>query len=200
MGKKLDLKKYRRMASSLEIVMKVFTWVAAGVAAVTAIAGIAFMFIPDTSGIFSTLNNDSFGLSPESLISFKVNRTNVGPSDIKTLMIRIMFMASAVSIVFAPIFRQIQLILCSVKDNKPFDINNAKRLTIVGTVLIIGSLVVRAAQYFVASAIVEKLKLDNVSVNIGVDSNMILMGLIVLILAGVFKYGNYLQQQYDSTV
>ena len=98
------------------------------------------------------------------------------------------------------LFNQISKVLRTVEIDKPFAKENAKRLTIIGAVLVIWSIVYRAAAVFVAWSIIHTFDIPNIQLNYSPDGFMLLSGLMMLILAGVFNYGNYLQQEYDSTI
>lgn len=98
------------------------------------------------------------------------------------------------------IIYNLKLILKTVEDDHPFEKNNSKRLLIVAIVFIAGSIILKIAEGITALAIIDMLKIKNVSVVFSINGTMILTGFLVLILAGVFRYGSYLQNEYDTIV
>jgi hypothetical protein len=48
--------------------------------------------------------------------------------------------------------------------------------------------------------IISLLKIERFNFNLSPDLFMLFTGILILILAGVFKYGAYLQNEYDTTL
>ncbi|MCG8640293.1 MAG: hypothetical protein MI862_11170, partial [Desulfobacterales bacterium] len=77
---------------------------------------------------------------------------------------------------------------------------NAKRITVMGVIFLIGSLVYKAAGGVVAMAIINTYNLSNFKINFSPDIFMLFTGFMLLILAGIFQYGSFLQEEYDTTL
>jgi branched-subunit amino acid ABC-type transport system permease component len=60
--------------------------------------------------------------------------------------------------------------------------------------------VIPAAEIFVAGAMIDILKIQNISTNYSINLVLILTGFMMFVLGGIFKYGSYLQHEYDETV
>lgn len=72
---------------------------------------------------------------------------------------------------------------------------------IIGIVLLNASWIFKVIETVTASVIITAFSIPNISISYNiVDSTILFMGLLVLILAGVFKYGSYLQNEYDATL
>jgi len=95
---------------------------------------------------------------------------------------------------------EIKRILKSVIQDNPFKKGNSRNLTVIALVLIIGSSILPFMEARVVSEIIRVLQIANINFSYSVDSTMMFSGIIVLILAGVFQYGNYLQEEVDSTL
>lgn len=200
MSKKVDLAKYRRLAKYMQIVMKVFYTVSI-VCIIIAVAGGVFLtLMPETTIGAISNSGGSLSFSIDNVIMFNVDHKNAAADSLKSVYSSICFMAVIIGVLLAITFKQLQLILGTVKIDKPFTQENSRRLTIIGAALMIGAFVKRIGEVMVAHAIINTLKINELSVNYSADSSFIIMGFIVLILAGVFKYGSYLQNEYDSTV
>lgn len=98
------------------------------------------------------------------------------------------------------IFMQLWKLLRSIAMEQPFAPENANRLSFIGYVLLIGAFVLETAYYVLQKVIIHQLDVAWLKVQYGFNFTMILMGLLLLILSGVFKAGNYLQNEYDETV
>ncbi|MGB7605925.1 MAG: DUF2975 domain-containing protein [Lutisporaceae bacterium] len=200
MNNKLDFAKYRRLARIMKIVIKV-TYIASVIFLVAGlVVGILLAVAPISSLAAISDTGDSLFLTLDNILMVKINPETTTLEDLSPVFASICFMAAAIGAVFAAILKQLELILGTIKDDKPFAPENSKRLTTIGITLMIGAFIERAGEYLVASTMINTLKLNSLSANFSADSNMILIGFVVLILAGVFKYGCYLQNEYDSTV
>jgi hypothetical protein len=49
-------------------------------------------------------------------------------------------------------------------------------------------------------AMIQSFQITNLEINYTFDGTMLVTGFLILILAGVFKYGNFLQKEYDATL
>jgi hypothetical protein len=85
-------------------------------------------------------------------------------------------------------------------EDKPFEKENAKRISIVGIVLVFSSFLIPASEVFVARTLIDTLNIQNVNTNYSANIILILAGFLMFILSGIFKYGSYLQYEYDETV
>lgn len=84
----------------------------------------------------------------------------------------------------------------------PFTGENVSRIRIIGIALIAGALLKNVIQIMNGIYLSRILSMPGVetAVNTRVDLTGILMGAVVIILAEVFRYGAYLQEEQDLTV
>lgn len=200
MNKKIDLTKYKKLARIMQVVVKIFLIVTMIATICTAIAGIVLTQVPAESLNALDSTSGSLSLTLDNIIAYNIDRETVGMNSLKPVYVSICFMAATISVLLAVIFKQLELILGTIKDDKPFTEANSRRLTIIGATLMVGAFIIRGAEYMVAYTMIHSLKITSLSVVYSADNNMILTAFIVLVLAGVFKYGSYLQQEYDATV
>lgn len=196
----VNQEKTKRMSKFLRIVMQVFYWTSLAAAVLLSVSVIIILILPEKYFIISPKASDNIGFSIDGLVSYKINSQTAIAISLKPIAQAISFMAGIISAGLSIIFKQISKILMTVETDKPFSEENSSRLTKIGFVMIIGSIVFNIAEGIVARAIIYTLKLQNMQINYGADSFMMLSGFLILILAGVFKYGNYLQQEYDATL
>jgi predicted metal-binding membrane protein len=71
---------------------------------------------------------------------------------------------------------------------------------VIALVLVAGSVIVPILQWRIAATVIQMLYINNMNATYSVDGNLLFTGILILILAGVFQYGNYLQEEVDSTL
>ena len=190
----------KRYSHNLRIVMNIFYWVSIVVACVSIIAAIMINFISDSYFILNERSIGHLGFSLDGLIKFNINDTTLQGINMKKLYIAILLMSALISLLIVPIFKQLVLILKTVGVDKPFAKENAKRISIIGFVLMLSSFLLPAVQIFVARTMIDLFKIQDVSTNYSINIPLILTGFLMFILSGIFNYGTYLQHEYDETV
>lgn len=200
MKNKNDFRKFKRFARGLRITMDVFFW-AVIVAAAGALIGVAVIqAMKESNFVFPASSMGSISLQVDGMIKYRLDSQVPDTVNLKNVFTWILFLASVVSVLIAPIFYQLSKILKNVEQDRPFDARNADRLFVIGTVMIIASFVVRLAEYIVFDMLITTLKITNIELNLMLDGTMVIVGMLILLLGGIFKYGSYLQQEYDETV
>lgn len=198
MDKTLDQFKFKRTAHVIRIIMQVMFWVTVVVSVLCAIAFVVINFLPEK---LLTINGakGNFTLSVGDMVSYKINTIN-GDIVIKNIVRSILVMATLGIAGFSILINEVLKILKMVEIHKPFHEANSKSLRNIGILFIIGSVFYRAAAFFVIITTVETLKIPNIIVNYNIDGFMMLFGFIMFIISGVFKYGAFLQEEYDTTL
>jgi|GEM_PF-1715535 len=121
-----------------------------------------------------------------------------------TLNIRylIVFGSATILIYFGAfyyLFKKVEKFLGYVKEGTPFADENIHMMYHIGKVLVVLSLLFPVVSYPFAWKLAHELPLD-ITVNIEIQFGLLMIGLIVLLLASIFNYGAYLQEEYDQTV
>lgn len=197
---KINPSKVKKISKILRVVMNVFFWATIVVRMIFVIAWFVIIFAP--SDILNLLKTGSMSL----LLDFNgIASYNVDPSMYEATKLKPVFLALIPTVVLgasmlAIILRQVSSILRTVEKDCPFEEKNSKRLTIIGVILIIGSIIFNAAQCAIVAAMIENFQISNLDVKYSFDGTMLTTGFLILILAGVFKYGNFLQKEYDATL
>ena len=184
------------LAGTLYIIFKVFFWAAIIFAAAFALGALVTVFLP--SDLLKTANIEAMRLSLGSTISFSLG--DLGVVSFKPVLLAILISCAVALPLLATIFWQLTGILKAVKEDRPFADENAKRLIIIGIVSLNASWVTKVLETVTASVIMKTFSIPNITIGFTIDITMLFMGLLVLILAGVFKYGSYLQGEYDATL
>ena len=197
---KTTMLKIKSYSHNLRIVMNVFYWVSIAIACGCLIATIVIKFISDSHFVLDEKSIGHLGFSLDGLINYNINDVALQGTNMKNIYLAIMIMAASISILFIPMLKQFVLILKSVDEDKPFEKENAKRILIIGNVLILSSFLVPAFEVIVARTIIDTFKIQNISTNYMVSFVLIITGFMMIILSGIFKYGCFLQNRYDETV
>jgi len=66
--------------------------------------------------------------------------------------------------------------------------------------LMSGAFIVKLFEYRLTSTVIQTLQIVKIKVYYLPDWTLLLVGILILILAAVFKYGSYLQEEVDSTL
>lgn len=200
MNYKTEMNKMRKYAHNLKIVMNVFYWVAIIAACGSLLAAVVIKLMPDSFFILSEKSMEHLGFSLDGLIKYNLDNAALLGLNLKNIYITIMIMSTSIFILIIPILKQLVLILKTVEENRPFAIENARRISIFGFILIISSFLIPIFEFFVASTMIDILEIQNVSISYTVNASLILAGFLMFVLSGIFRYGSYLQHEYDETV
>lgn len=91
-------------------------------------------------------------------------------------------------------------VMTHIRDQHPFNPLNVKYLKLMGIGFLVASLLLPAFNSLFFVQVMNTLELFDVNVNASLDFQLLYMGVIVLILAYIFDYGTYLQEDHDLTV
>ena len=198
----MDIKKtkLKKLAGIIKIIFDVFFWAMVFLGAVSFLGFITTFFVPED--IFSVSNiQEGFSISTiGGAIRYGIGSDLYGDINFKLLMQTMLPAVTVVSLIMIVIAHNLRSILKTIKDERPFDKNNSKRILVIGIVLIAGSVIIKIVEGMTALAIINSLEIKNVDVVFTVDGAMLLPGILIIILAGIFRYGSYLQDEYDTTL
>jgi len=199
MNYNLEIPKIKRYSHNLRIVMNVFYWVAIIATCATLVAAIVIILISDSNFTVSEGTLKHLGFTLNGILRYNLNEV---PQEIilKRLYITIMLMSASIFALIIPVLKQLILILKTVEEDRPFAVENAKRILTIGVVLTFSSILIPAFEVLVTRTMVDTLKIQNVSINYSINISLIFTGFMLLILSGIFNYGSYLQHEYDETV
>ena len=194
-----DPEKVKRVSKTLRIILEVFQKVVFCFGAVLFLALIYLLVNP--AGFIKLPQSGSLiiPLTLNGIISYRVS-PGIEFSTVKPVFLALIPVVILGVAMLTVVLSQIRGILKTVESGNPFDELNSRRLSKIAMVVIIGSNVWNFVQSLVVKTVVETFNIPNIVENFSFDSTMFLLGLLILILAGIFKYGNYLQSEYDSTL
>jgi hypothetical protein len=156
--------------------------------------------VPAKSIVINASTSGSLSATLGGTMFFKFNPQVSGDLMIKPFLQAFFAWIAVAALMMSVILFELKRILKSVVQDNPFEKGNSKNLTIIGIALIVGSLIMPLLEGRIVSAIIRVLQISNINFNYSIDCTLLFTGIIILILAGVFRYGNYLQEEVDSTL
>ncbi|HKL47878.1 MAG TPA: DUF2975 domain-containing protein [Candidatus Izemoplasmatales bacterium] len=98
---------------------------------------------------------------------------------------------------FYYIFTKFDKIIQHVKEEQPFHKYNLPLMFLIGKLFVIFSIALPIISLQFVWNIASNLPFD-IDVNLAIHTGMLLLGGVILFLAGIFNYGAYLQDEYDQ--
>jgi FlaA1/EpsC-like NDP-sugar epimerase len=201
-GLSMNIKKtkLKRLSGIIKIIFDVFFWAAIVLGTVSFLIFIVILFVPEEIFIVSGIQKGWSISMIGGVMKYNIDPNLYSSINFKPFLQAILPTVTVISLMFLLIVHNLRSILKTVADDHPFEKNNSRRLLIIGIILMAGSVILKIAEGITAMAIIDTLEIKNVDVVFTVDGAMLLTGFLVLILAGVFRYGSYLQDEYDATL
>lgn len=98
------------------------------------------------------------------------------------------------------VFIMLKKAIIDVGNEKPFSEKNIKRFNSIGIAFVVSGFLFPIFNGLLFNNITNMLSLDNVNVNYMMNLQQIFIGLLIIVLANIFEYGAYLQEDHDMTV
>lgn len=162
------------------------------------IGGIIILLIPESNFLYATRGMAHIQLKGMYDLYLKVN--NNGYLNLKASAYIIAFAAALILFIITIILHQLRKLFDSLVEKKPFDNNNSIRITIIGICLIISGFVFNAVELIVVRNLLNQINNNTIKLTYSPNLGLVLTGFLVIILASIFKYGTFLQNEYDSTI
>lgn len=168
------------------------SWVTVGFMLVILLLGV---FVPD----FATAIQEHVEYKAGGL-EIAMDNLNLTPKDIGYfILLGILALAPGLAMYMVVIY-QLRKIFATLTDGTPFLTTNATRIKMMGVTLLIWSVVQPLTESLVALSLLDRVHGPEVNANIGLDFGIVFMGLVLLILAEIFRLGAELQEDHDLTV
>lgn len=199
MSNKTEMQKIKKYSRILRYVINFFFWAAVVSACLSLIAAILAIFVPDSKFIFRNTYTGRSIFEFGELIRYDITEAAQGIS-LKNAYIVILFMAVFVLLLVALIIKQLVYILKSVENDTPFEEENAGRIFAIARLLGLSAFLIPAFEFIPAKVLLDLIEVQNITLNYSVNIYLILAAFLMFILSGIFKYGSYLQKEYDETI
>ena len=191
--------KMKMLARVLRIISNVGFWITAAGFILFLLASIFISLIPRETLVISSNISGSLQATFGEMM-FKFDPQTSGDIMIKPFLQALFMWISISALIVSAILFEVKRILKTVVNDNPFEKSNSKNLTVIALILMAGSLIVPFFEGRIAATIIQTLQLSNIHVSYSLNGTLLFTGILILILAGVFQYGNYLQEEVDSTL
>ncbi|OFD75877.1 DUF2975 domain-containing protein [Bacillus mycoides] len=132
--------------------------------------------------------------------SYEIDINHIQHTKIRTLMINACIIVEVILIVLLFITLQIKRILQFTRNKQPFSKSCIKHIQYLAYGVIIYSLIIGLLGNIWDFLLVRTLQLSETVISLKFNFEMMIMGFLLLFLSHIFKYGAYLQEEYDSTL
>lgn len=164
------------------------------------VSNVVMLFLPQSILDYDLANLENVNIQLMNVMYSLNNASFTGIVNVKWLLSFALF-TGIVNLVFIIIVMiLLRNLIADVKQQQPFSENNIKRLKYMGYAYLISSIVLPFINQSFSMYVVNLFELWQATVNFSINLQAVFMGVIILILAGVFEYGEYLQEDHDLTV
>lgn len=201
----------KRYTAVIKLLITIFFWACLVSAILCAVLGIIILLIPDVYSFFlkpNTLgklpfmmrNEGSAGIGLSAMLEYNGDVNLLSATDMKPVYEMLLFKVAASQAILAAFFYQLVSVLKSVKENIPFAAKNSCRISVMGFLLIAYTIVLSIGEYIMLKLFLATVTISDVSLKFSLNTGGILIGLLLILLAGIFNHGGYLQEEYDTTL
>jgi len=190
-----------KFAGPVRTVLKVFHC-AGIVALVLAVLMAVFTVLgPDRYFAPERFASSSFTFELNGLVRYRVDTAKIDPArGVREVFQGIAAAAIVYLLFFIFIVLRLRQVMDTVASGNPFHPGNPKRVRDIGAAVIAGGFIFPAANSWVAVKMISTFSLAGFSVTYSPDVELAFIGFLLTVLAAVFAYGCYLQQEMDQTV
>jgi Protein of unknown function (DUF2975) len=190
----------KMLAKILKNVSNILFWIVAAIGGIFLLASLIVLFIPGKDMSISPNLSGSIATSIGGSMIVKANLETLGAIFIKPFLQAVFLWIVVLSLMVSFILYELKLILKNMVDDRVFEKSNSKNLTLMAVALMSGAFIVKLFEYRLTSTVIQTLQIVKIKVYYLPDWTLLLVGILILILAAVFKYGSYLQEEVDSTL
>ncbi|MGG0233713.1 DUF2975 domain-containing protein [Bacillus tropicus] len=191
---------FEKTIKFFQVVFNIFYWVVI-IGMFLALGGmIAGIFLPlHTLQDILTIKGTTFYLN-FSHYSYKIEANHIQNVKIKTLIINACIIYEVILTVLLFITIQLKRILQFVRNKLPFSKGCIKCIQYLAYGFITYCFISGLLENIWGLLVVKTLQLSDTVISLNFNIGMMIMGFLILFLSHIFKYGAYLQEEYDSTL
>jgi hypothetical protein len=193
-----NLVKYRKLSKGIYVIVNVSFWILIGLIILGTLIFIVMRILPNIENVSNS--GYSFRMNPENIIQFELNTNTLSNTTSKDIFSLLYVGAILLTIPTLLVLGQLKIILKNVVNEKPFAEKNAKSIRNIGYVVIASSILTPVTKAFVFNKFIHAFNLSNVNVIYSINTEVLIIGILLLIVSAIFNYGAYLQQEYDTTL
>ena len=190
------------MARTLRKAAGFFFWALAICAAIALVALVVTLLLSEArfedAGLDSLLSREALDLKKRVIDTILAGTAN--PGAVRALVSAGAFGTCVVCAVWAIVLKQLRGILKSVEDGRPFEPANARRVAIMGWTFVVSSPLFACLDALGVRVALRVVDISGAHFRFTLNASTLSAGLVLLVLAAVFRHGSYLQGEYDATL
>ncbi|MEG7927972.1 DUF2975 domain-containing protein [Bacillus cereus] len=132
--------------------------------------------------------------------SNEIDVNHIQHTKTRTLVINVCIIYEVILLVLLFITIQLRRIVQFVRNKQPFSKSCIKHIQHLAYGVIIYSFIIGLLDNIWGLLLVRTLQLSKTVISLNFNFGMMIMGFLILFLSHIFKYGAYLQDEYDSTL
>ncbi|SDE18936.1 Protein of unknown function [Bacillus wiedmannii] len=132
--------------------------------------------------------------------SYKIDANHIQNIKLRTLIINACILYELILAVLLFIIMQLKRIVHFARNKQPFSKSCIKHIRYLAYGVIIYSLTSGLLGNIWELLLVRTLQLSKTVISLNFNFGMMIVGFLILFLSHIFKYGAYLQEEYDSTL
>jgi hypothetical protein len=200
MNRKFNKKQFELVMKGTAIVTKILNVILYIALAVIAALFIAVIFINQRHFNFDLSMLDNINVSINNILYELSGDTLSGIVNVKTILL-VGAGVAFINLGFVQyIILTVRKLVTNIKDDQPFDQQNTILLKNLAIGFLIASVVLSILNSVFFTVVMNQLEIAEMNVNYTINTTYLFMGILIFILAYVFDYGSYLQEEYDHTI
>ncbi|HDR3908373.1 MULTISPECIES: DUF2975 domain-containing protein [Bacillus] len=191
---------FEKILKFFQGLFNIFYWVVIIVMLLSLGVMITAIFVPlDTLHDILTTKGTTFNLY-FNYSSHEIDANHIQHTKIRTLIINNCIIYEVILLTLLFITIQLKRIVQCVRNKQPFSKNCIKHIQYLAYGVIIYSFISGLLDNIWGLLLVRTLQLSKTVISLNFNFGMMIMGFLILFLSHIFKYGAYLQDEYDSTL
>lgn len=191
---------FEKILKFFQGLFNIFYWVVIIVMLLSLGVMITAIFVPlDTLHDILTTKGTTFNLY-FNYSSHEIDANHIQHTKIRTLIINICIIYEVILLALLFIAIQLKRTVQCVRNKQPFSKSCIKHIQYLAYGVIIYSFISGLLDNIWGLLLVRTLQLSKTVISLNFNFGMMIMGFLILFLSHIFKYGAYLQDEYDSTL
>lgn len=210
MSRVKEINKFKKLAKVLDTILKIGYWASIILLCFIVTVAIILNFIPKSVVDEAFLNSRSISISFGTL-GFDINSAMVSSAQIIKTANLILIPGLIAFIITIFIIIQLRHILKNVLNETPFSLDCVSHMKKLGYGVIASGVIFSIASGIIDYLLIQLFNVEQLLMSTNYINNVkitltpinvaiVIVGLLLLLLATVFQYGTYLQEEYDSTL
>ena len=200
MSRSFDKNSFDTMIKFVHILLKWSVGILYGLLGILVVGVVVTTFLPADLFDFNLANLENIDVQAFNVLYDIADGRFTGIVNVKWLVVLILVVLTSNGVFLQFIQIQLKRVMKNVREKNPFSEDNANFLKTMGIAFLISAVVLPMLNSWLLMTTVNLFDIYEASVNFSLNLQAVFMGLLILILAYIFNYGAYLQEEHDMTV